>query len=176
MATIIAKQKTGHCYKHFRMTILISKSKKGIALTLEIFPFGREGDEASTYATVLVKIMSHLNGRKCQEMTEHCNSVIEVKLTFIDSTTKNVLSKQEGQAELNASCEGCVVIDKALSHKDIIYTRTKRIQLQVEATLHCKEKVVAVPSSDPICPDYLMVTSNGGENQSESRQGSTSES
>ena len=159
MAIMISKQKTSRYHKRFNTTIPVSKSKKGVHLTLEIFPFGRDADTETHHATVLAQVSYPLSSRKCQEMAENCNCVIEVKTTFFNFKTRETLSSSEGKAELSpTSCEACVKISQALSHSDILYSKTNKIQMQVEATLRCQDKVVATPSNDPDCPDYLMVS------------------
>ena len=159
---MISKQKTSCYHKHFSTTIPITKSKKGgIQLTLEIFPYGRDGDVESHHATVLVQISYSVTSCKCQEITENCKCVVEVKLTFVNSKTQETLSTKEGKTELNPnSSEGCIHIGQALSHSDILYCKTKEIQVQVEASLRCRDKVIAVQSTDPDCLDYMLVTTN----------------
>ena len=161
MAVMISKQKTSRYCKHFNTTILVSKSKKkGVQLTLEIFPYGIGADIESHHATVLAQVSYPLSSHKCQEMAENCACVVEVKTTFFNSKTQERLSTGEGKAELSpTSCEACVQINQALSHTDILYSKTDKIQMQVEAVLRCRDKIVARPSSDPDCQDYLYVSS-----------------
>ena len=155
MATMISKHKTTH-YKRFKLTIPISNSKKGVLLSVEVFPFGLESDAEPHYATVLVHVS--LKSSKCQEIAEHCKSVVEVKTTFVNSTNLTQLSVKKCQAELcRKSCDACIQVKQALSHKDIIYSKTKQIQLTVEATFWCKDEVTVEPLADEEHPDYLQV-------------------
>ena len=159
MAIMISKQKTSRYHKRFNTTIPVSKSKKGVQLTLEIFPFGRDADIETHHMTVLAQVSYPLSSRKCQEMAENCNCIVEVKTTFFNFKTRERLSSREGKAELSpTSCEACVQISQALSHSDILYSKTNKIQMEVEATLRCQDKVIAAPSDDPDCPDYLVVS------------------
>ena len=162
MAIMISKQKTSHYHKRFNTTISVSKSKKGVVhVSLEVFPYGRDADIETRHATVLAHVSYPHSSRKCKEMAENCNCVVEVKTTFLNVKTRDRLSSKEGKAELNpTSCEACVKITQALSHNDILYSKTNKIQMQVEATLHCQDKIVAVQSDDPDCKDYLLVTTN----------------
>jgi hypothetical protein len=162
MAIIISKQKSSHYHKRFNTTIPVSKSKKGVVhVTLEIYPYGRDADIETRHATVLAHVSYPLSSRKCQEMAENCNCVVEVKTTFFNVNTHDKLSTKEGKAELSpTSCEACVKINQALSHSDILYSKTNKIQMQVEATLRCQDKIVAVQFDDPDYKDYLLVTTN----------------
>ena len=123
---------------------------------MEIFPFGLESDAEPHYATVLVHVS--LKSNKCVEIAEHCKSIVEVKTTFVNSANLTQLSSKKCQAELcPKSCDACIQVKEALSHKDIIYSKTKYIQLNVEATFWCKDKVTVEPLADIECPDYLLV-------------------
>lgn len=167
MAIMISKQKTSRYHKRFNTIIPISKSKKGVYLTLEIFPYGRDADIETHHATVVAQVSYPLSSRKCQEMAENCNCVVEVKTTFFNFKTRDRLSLREGKAELSpTSCEACVQINQALSHNDIVYSKTNKIQMQVEATLRCQDKIVAVQFDDPDYKDYLLVTTNEPQNSS----------
>ena len=158
LAVMISKQKTGHYSKSFTVTIPVSKSKKGVRLTLKVFPFGRNGDTGSRHASIIIDVSYPLTTRKCRELVENCSCIVEVKLTFINAESRDQLCTKEGKAELNpTSCEACIQIRQALPHEDIFYSKTKYIQLQVEAGLRCRDKLVLVSSTDPQCPDYLVV-------------------
>ena len=163
MAIMIARQKTCHYDKRFITIIPISKSNAGIKLTIEIFPYGRDADMVSHHATVLVQVSQYPSsgtGNKCLDMAENCACIVEVKTTFINSKTQERLSTREGKAELSSAyCEACVQINRALSHTDILYNTTD-IQMQVEAVLRCRDKLVAAPCSDPDCSDYMVVAPN----------------
>ena len=155
MAAMISKHKTTH-YKRFKSTIPVSSSKKGVHLTVEIFPFGLLSDMDPRHATVLVHVF--LTSSKCLEMAEHCRNIVEVKVGFANFATLSELSTRTSQAELSPkSCEACIQVEQALSHEDIIYSRTKYIQLTLEATLHCKDRVLVEPLTDPEHPDFLQV-------------------
>ena len=163
MAIMISKQKTSRYHKRFNTTIPVSKSRRGVVhLTFEIFPYGRETDIETHHATVLAQVSYPFCSRKCQELADNCNCVVEVKTTFFNVKTRERLSSSE---ELSpTSCEACVKISQALSHSDILYSKTNKIQMQVEATLRCQDKVVAVQFDDPDYEDYLLVTTNEPQN------------
>ena len=166
MAIMISKQKTRRYHKRFSTTISVSKSKKGVVhLTFEIFPYGQDADIETHHATVLAQVSYPLSSRKCQEIAENCSSIIEVKTTFFNFKTRERLSSKGGRAELSpTSCEACVKINQALPHSDILYSKTNKIQMEVEATLRCQDKVVAVQFDDPDYKDYLLVTTNEQQN------------
>lgn len=159
MALMISKQKTTHYGRfgrHFNVTIPISGSKKGVVLTLKVFPYTIDGERGSRHATVVAHVSYQRNDCKCQELVNNCNCTVKATIVFVNYESRIPMCTKEGEAEFDpSSCEAYIRIDQALSHEDILYPRTKYIQLQVEAVLHCKDKVVVVPSSE--FPEYLKI-------------------
>ena len=159
---MICKQLTDDYDKRFVIKIpTSSNSKEGIKLTLEVFPYGRDIDIQSHHSTVLVQVSQYFSSgmhSKCQDIAGNRTCIIIVKITFVSSKTKETFSIREGRTELSStSCEACIQINQALSHDDIFYSKTDKIQMLVEAEVCCRDKVVATMSDDPDFIDYMII-------------------
>ena len=159
MAKKIALHDASH-YKHgmpLTSTILMQQNvPRGIKMMFQVFPYGLDADLQSHHATLLVQTSPYRQSG--QEIAENCYCFVNVKVTFTNSLTQEILSIKEGRAELNpTSCEACIQISQALSHSDILYGSSDILMLVV-AELVCQDKVVGTPSDDQDCPGYLVLS------------------